>query len=130
MTRWVFALVLLLGCQPPPPEGATQIPPPRVCSGQAKFTLDEPYGRLLCDDVCPDGTPCRELFSDTGDHSWCGCPGQPEPSQCHIVAVKTADDWVPDCTGACPLDEPCREDRRWEDSDGGVVSCECLARDE
>lgn len=136
--RFGIALLLLLGCRngggcQPPTD-----PAPRVCSGQVVIDVDlhgkRTMGRLLCDDVCDDGTPCAEMMNEAKDRAWCGCPGQPEPTLCHLAKALHDGVWEPDCGDTCPIEsDRCNLTTEETFPDAGytiTASCACDLRND
>ena len=66
-----------------------------ACTGKIQVRVDK-YGkpisgsyRWLCEGHCANGKPCKVIPSPKNHHGgyreWCGCPGEPEPKECHLV---------------------------------------------
>lgn len=114
------------------------------CIGKGFFDVD-PHGRrtvspqpLACAGICnkpgEQQVTCSEQTNAAGDRKWCGCPGEGEPTLCHIVKVKVKDSWTLACDDPCPtLIDVCTPSYRTiknpEVPKGKriVMSCECLA---
>jgi hypothetical protein len=125
--------VLLLGC---PKHGDGHHPTDisqHVCSGQVAIVVEDSgkqtVGDLVCDDVCDDGTPCREMMNDAKDHAWCGCPGQPEPILCHLSKDFIDGEWGAHCGEMCPVaTDRCNMTTVQSLTDAGMMaSCDCEA---
>lgn len=95
----------------------------RTCTGEGVLLADEDgnndgdhensdprAGALICSGDCPQGIVCTRQ-SSRNDHGgvreWCGCPGQPEPTDCHLVKITPGrgEGGGPPfftCAGSCP----------------------------
>lgn len=114
------------------------------CIGKGFFDVD-PHGRrsvspkpLACAGLCnKPGEPevrCSEQTNAAKDRRWCGCPGEGEPTLCHIVKVKVKKAWTLACDDPCPIPtDVCTPSFRTiadpEVPNGKriVMSCDCLA---
>jgi hypothetical protein len=89
-----------------------------------------PAEELRCNGDCPDGSPCRPMYNADSTRQWCGCPGDPEPAECHLVRMRdTSFQWIYICSDPCPDPaDVCRLVRRLslEDTTRYTVKCECI----
>ncbi|MBK6932536.1 MAG: hypothetical protein IPH12_17415 [Saprospirales bacterium] len=135
ITPVLFVLGGILAIQANHCQDAKQDPPPlpaKTCEGKGTIIID-PTGRrtagpLACAGICPDGKPCRPVQNAAGTREWCGCPGQAEPEECHLVKVKYPDGhWGFDCDDPCPQPQDmCTPQSVRQSETKIVVSCECL----
>lgn len=114
------------------------------CIGQGFFDVD-PNGRrsvspdpLVCAGLCnKPGEPevrCSEQTNAAKDRRWCGCPGEGEPTLCHIVKVKVKNAWTLACDDPCPIPTDVCTPRfrtipnpKVPNGKRIVMSCECVA---
>jgi hypothetical protein len=85
-------------------------------------------GELRCNGICKDGTRCRPVSNADGTRWWCGCPNEPEPTECHLVKLKLpSGEWAFDCACACPQPQDmCTPQSRKDGETRIIVQCECL----
>jgi hypothetical protein len=131
---WLAALTVLPLTGPAVPrDGQAQVG--SLCEGQGFVEIDKKDGRsigkLTCSGDCPDRTPCRPQTNADKSREWCGCPGEEEPTDCHLVKVKLRrGDWAWDCHGPCPQPQDmCTPQARRAGPKRLVVSCECRTPD-
>jgi hypothetical protein len=105
-------------------QGALVLEAPGDCKGIGTVDIKPDgsvaIGQLTCTGNCAPGQPCTPQTSNTpggGTRTWCGCPGVPEPTECHLVLIReggTAGVLRYDCDDPCknPRDQCCARVRK------------------
>jgi len=121
-------------CPPPAESLASKAGEDDQCEGWGTERIQGdgfgPAEELRCNGDCPDGSPCRPIYSADSTRQWCGCPGELEPEECHLVRMRdTSFQWMYICSDPCPDPaDVCRLVRRLylEDTTRYTVKCECI----